>query len=69
LTEAEDSLLKLDADTSGLVRVDSAISFILHIIVPLIPEFNARYPHIQIELQDGLISAEIQSIQFKGSPS
>ena len=50
LTEAEDSLLKLDADTSGLVRVDSAISFILHVIVPLIPEFNARYPHIQIEL-------------------
>jgi DNA-binding transcriptional LysR family regulator len=50
LTEAEDSLLKLDADTSGLVRVDSAISFILHRIVPLIPEFNARYPHIQIEL-------------------
>ena len=50
LSEAEDSLLKLDADTSGLVRVDSAISFILHMIVPLIPEFNARYPHIQIEL-------------------
>ncbi|RKG33978.1 LysR family transcriptional regulator [Acinetobacter tianfuensis] len=50
LSEAEESLLKLDADTSGLIRVDSAISFILHMIVPLIPEFNARYPHIQIEL-------------------
>ncbi|OTG77649.1 LysR family transcriptional regulator [Acinetobacter sp. ANC 5054] len=50
LAEAEESLLKLDEDTSGLIRVDSAISFILHMIVPLLPEFNRRYPHIQIEL-------------------
>lgn len=32
-------------------------------------QLAAEAPHIQIELQDGLISAEIQSIQLKGSPS
>ena len=50
LSEAEDALLKLDADTAGIIRVDSALSFLLHRIVPLIPEFNQRYPHIHIEL-------------------
>ena len=32
-------------------------------------QLAAEAPHIQIELQDGLISAEIQSIQLQGSPS
>ncbi|WP_374664232.1 exodeoxyribonuclease VII large subunit [Acinetobacter sp.] len=32
-------------------------------------QLAAEAPHIQIELQDGLISAEIQSIQLKGNPS
>jgi DNA-binding transcriptional LysR family regulator len=39
LAEAEDALLKSDIDTSGLIRVDSATPFVLHVIVPLIQEF------------------------------
>ena len=50
LNEAEDALLKSDSDTSGLIRVDSATPFVLHVIAPLIPEFVALYPNIQIEL-------------------
>lgn len=50
LNEAEDALLKSDNDTSGIVRVDSATPFVLHVITPLIPEFLALYPNIQIEL-------------------
>ncbi|RZJ21605.1 MAG: LysR family transcriptional regulator [Acinetobacter sp.] len=50
LGEAEDALLKSDSDTSGLIRVDSATPFILHVIVPLIQEFMQQYPNIEIEL-------------------
>ena len=50
LNEAEDALLKSDSDTSGLIRVDSATPFVLHVIVPLLREFSALYPNIEIEL-------------------
>ena len=50
LNEAEDALLQSDNDTSGLIRVDSATPFVLHVIVPLISEFNQLYPNIEIEL-------------------
>lgn len=50
LNEAEDALLQSDNDTSGLIRVDSATPFVLHVIVPLIAEFNQLYPNIEIEL-------------------
>lgn len=50
LTEAEDALLKSDTDTAGLIRVDSATPFVLHVIVPLMREFMQLYPKIEIEL-------------------
>lgn len=50
LTEAEDALLQLDSDTSGVIRIDSATSFVLHVLVPLIQEFIQCYPKIEIEL-------------------
>lgn len=50
LNEAEDTLLKSDSDTSGLIRVDSATPFVLHVIVPVLQEFSALYPNIEIEL-------------------
>lgn len=50
LNEAEDALLKSDRDTAGLIRVDSATPFVLHVIAPLLIEFTALYPHIEIEL-------------------
>jgi DNA-binding transcriptional LysR family regulator len=50
LNEAEDALLKSDSDTSGLIRVDSATPFVLHVIAPLMQEFSQLYPDIEIEL-------------------
>lgn len=50
LAAAEDALLQSDSDTSGLIRVDSATPFILHVIVPLMQEFMQQYPNIEIEL-------------------
>lgn len=52
LAEAEDSLLKSDEDISGLIRVDSATPFVLHVIVPLMHEFMRKYPNIEIELNN-----------------
>ena len=50
LTEAEESLQNTDAEFSGLIRIDSATPFVLHVIVPLIDEFMQRYPKIDIEI-------------------
>lgn len=50
LNEAEESLLKSDNDTSGIIRVDSATPFVLHVLAPLIKEFHQLYPNIEIEL-------------------
>ena len=50
LAEAEDALLQSDHDISGLIRVDSATPFVLHVIVPLMQEFMQHYPNIEIEL-------------------
>ncbi|MBL8320628.1 MAG: LysR family transcriptional regulator, partial [Acinetobacter sp.] len=52
LAEAEDSLLKLDEDISGLIRIDSATPFILHVLVLLMHEFMRKYPNIEIELNN-----------------
>ena len=52
LAEAEESLLKSDEEISGLIRVDSATPFILHVIVPLVHEFMQLYPNVEIELNN-----------------
>lgn len=52
LTEAEDALLQSDHAISGLIRIDSATPFVLHVIVPLIQEFMQQYPKIEIELNN-----------------
>ncbi|MFW1941514.1 LysR family transcriptional regulator [Acinetobacter junii] len=50
LSAAEEALQRADQDTSGLIRVDSAAPFILHVIAPLMRVFRQRYPNIEIEL-------------------
>ncbi|MDQ8934653.1 LysR family transcriptional regulator [Acinetobacter rudis] len=50
LNDAEDALLKSDRDTAGLIRIDSATPFVLHVITPLLTEFTQLYPNIEIEL-------------------
>lgn len=50
LNEAEESLSKSDSDISGIIRIDSATPFVLHVIAPLMKEFTQLYPKIEIEL-------------------
>ena len=52
LNAAEEALQKSDQDTSGLIRIDSATPFILHVIAPLMYLFRQRYPNIEIELSN-----------------
>jgi DNA-binding transcriptional LysR family regulator len=50
LNAAEEVLQKSDQDTAGVIRVDSATPFILHVITPLVHKFRQCYPNIEIEL-------------------
>jgi DNA-binding transcriptional LysR family regulator len=35
---------------AGRLRVDAASSFMLHVVVPLIPAYQKRYPQVELEL-------------------
>ena len=50
LNEAEELLINPGTEPTGLIKIDSATPFVLHVIIPLIPEFIKRYPKISIEL-------------------
>ncbi len=50
LTLAEEELLAKKTLPKGRLRVDAASPFILHQIVPLVAEFKALYPGIDLEL-------------------
>jgi len=50
MEEAEESVARRRRRPSGPLRVDAASPFMLHAIVPLVPEFSALYPEIRLEL-------------------
>lgn len=39
-----------DASISGLIRVDMSYPMARNIVIPRLPEFLQRYPHVQVEL-------------------
>ncbi|CAO95484.1 LysR substrate-binding domain-containing protein [Erwinia tasmaniensis] len=47
---AEEQIARRREIPSGRLRVNAATPFMLHAIVPLIPEFSRRFPLIQLEL-------------------
>lgn len=50
LDEAEELLIVHREQPAGRLRVNAAMPFMLHVIVPLISEFRLRYPLIELEL-------------------
>lgn len=50
LNAAEEDLQKSDQGTAGLIRIDSATPFVLHVIAPLMHKFRKCYPDIEIEI-------------------
>ncbi|WP_413482569.1 LysR substrate-binding domain-containing protein [Morganella psychrotolerans] len=48
--EAEDVLMNHQLIPSGILRVDASTPFLLHVITPLVAQFNELYPQIRLEL-------------------
>lgn len=47
---AEEQLLARREQPAGRLRVNAASPFMLHVVLPLVPEFRRRYPQIDLEL-------------------
>ena len=50
MASAEAEMLAVHEVPQGILRVDSAMPMVLHLLVPLAAKFNERYPHIQLSL-------------------
>lgn len=50
MATAEAEMLAVHEVPQGVLRVDSAMPMVLHLLVPLAAKFNERYPHIQLSL-------------------
>ena len=50
MAAAEAEMLAVHEVPQGILRVDSAMPMVLHLLVPLAAKFNERYPHIQLSL-------------------
>jgi DNA-binding transcriptional LysR family regulator len=48
--EAEEQMAARRVHPAGRLRVDAATPFMLHVLVPLLSSFHARYPDVQLEL-------------------
>lgn len=48
---AVESLSEARQKPSGLLRISTLLSFGQHFILPLVPEFHALYPQVELELQ------------------
>lgn len=54
---AEELMLARREKPSGRLRIDAASPFMLHVIVPLVPGYRARFPQVELELNsnEGII--------------
>lgn len=59
MDEAEDELLARRQQPAGLLRVNAASPFMLHAIVPLLPEFSALFPKIHLELNTDELNVDL----------
>ncbi|MDK7280638.1 LysR family transcriptional regulator [Haemophilus seminalis] len=50
MAAAEAEMLAVHEVPQGILRVDSAMPMVLHLLVPLAAKFNERYLHIQLSL-------------------
>ena len=59
MDQAEDELLTRRQQPAGLLRVNAASPFMLHAIVPLVPEFSALFPKINLELNTDDLNVDL----------
>ena len=59
MDEAEDELVTRRQQPAGLLRVNAASPFMLHAVVPLVPEFSALFPKISLELNTDDLNVDL----------
>ncbi|HEY3048399.1 MAG TPA: LysR family transcriptional regulator [Polaromonas sp.] len=59
MDEAEDELVARRQQPAGLLRVNAASPFMLHAIVPLVPEFSSLFPKISLELNTDDLNVDL----------
>lgn len=47
---AEDRMMERRGELSGPLRMDAAMPFMLHVLVPLMPGYRALHPQVQLDL-------------------
>jgi len=56
---AEEEMAARRQQPAGLLRVNAAVPFMLHAVVPLVPEFQQRYPQIVLELNTDDLNVDL----------
>lgn len=59
IDDAEDELVTRRQQPAGLLRVNAASPFMLHAVVPLVPDFSALYPKIRLELNTDDLNVDL----------
>lgn len=59
IDEAEDELVTRRQQPAGLLRVNAASPFMLHAVVPLVPDFSALHPKIRLELNTDDLNVDL----------
>ncbi|RZL64829.1 MAG: LysR family transcriptional regulator [Variovorax sp.] len=59
IDDAEEQIAARRQQPSGLLRVNAATPFMLHAIVPLVPEFRLAYPQITLELDTDELNIDL----------
>ncbi|ARN21912.1 LysR family transcriptional regulator [Piscinibacter gummiphilus] len=59
IDDAEEQMAARRQQPVGRLRVNAATPFMLHAIVPLVPEFRARYPGITLELDTDELNIDL----------
>ena len=59
MDQAEDELVTRRQQPAGLLRVNAASPFMLHAVVPLVPEFSALFPKISLELNTDDLNVDL----------
>ncbi|MEO7400001.1 MAG: LysR family transcriptional regulator [Polaromonas sp.] len=59
MDEAEDEVAARRQTPAGLLRVNAAAPFMLHAVVPLVPEFTAFFPKITLELNTDDLNVDL----------
>ncbi len=49
IDDTETALAQAHDVPAGRLRVDATVALICHLLLPVLPEFNARYPNIRVE--------------------